>query len=118
MFRSYNFGKPLGKGKFGTTCLIINKATGEQLACKSITKHKLLTHQELSRDIQIMQRLAGHPNIVQLRSVHEDQQSVHLVMDLCQGGELIDRILQRKRFAESDAATIMRTIIEVSLLFM
>jgi calcium-dependent protein kinase len=116
MFCSYNVGKPLGKGKFGTACLVTNKATGEQLACKSIAKHKLLTHQELSREIQIMQRLAGHPNIAQLRSVHEDQQTVHLVIDLCQGGELIERILQRKCTAESDAATIMRTIIEVSLL--
>jgi calcium-dependent protein kinase len=115
---SYDVGKPLGKGKFGTTCVVTNKATGEQLACKSIAKHKLLTPQELSREIQIMQRLAGHPNIVQLRSVHENQQSVHLVMDLCQGGELIDCILQRKRIAESDAASIMRSIIEVNLLCM
>jgi serine/threonine protein kinase len=84
------------------------------MACKSIAKHGLLTHQELSLEIQIMQRLAGHPNVVQLRSVHEDQQSVHLVVDLCQGGELIDRILQRKQFEESDAATTMRTILEVS----
>jgi calcium-dependent protein kinase len=111
---SYDIGKPLGRGRFGTTRLVINKVTGEQLACKSIAKHKLLKEHELLQEIQIMQHLAGHPNVVQLRSVHEDQHSVHLVMDLCQGGELTDCILQRKQFTESDAAAIMRTVVEVS----
>jgi calcium-dependent protein kinase len=73
-----------------------------------------LSEKELLREIQIMQHVAGHPNVVQLRSVHEDVQAVYLVMELCKGGELSDRIVQQKRFTESDAATIMRTIVEVS----
>ncbi|WIA15207.1 hypothetical protein OEZ85_001886 [Tetradesmus obliquus] len=109
----YEFGKFLGRGRFGSTRLVTNTATGEQLACKSIAKHKLLKEQELLQEIQIMQHLAGHPNVVQLRSVHEDAASVHLVMELCRGGELADVILQRKQqFAESEAAAIMRTIAE------
>lgn len=112
---SYEFGKFLGRGRFGSTRLVTNTATGEQLACKSIAKHKLLKEQELLQEIQIMQHLAGHPNVVHLRSVHEDAASVHLVMELCRGGELADVILQRKQqFAESEAAAIMRTIAEVS----
>jgi len=33
-----------------------------------------------------MHHLAGHPNIVVLRSAFEDKHHVHLVLDLCGGG--------------------------------
>jgi calcium-dependent protein kinase len=38
----YTLGKVLGRGQFGVTRLATNKATGEELACKSISKRKLL----------------------------------------------------------------------------
>lgn len=36
--------------------------------------------------------LAGCEDIVQLQGVFEDQKSIHIVMDLCKGGELFDSI--------------------------
>jgi len=36
-------------------------------------------------------RLQGHENITYLQGAYEDKQAVHLVMDLCSGGELFDR---------------------------
>ena len=38
----YTLGKVLGRGQFGVTRLAVDKATGEELACKSISKRKLL----------------------------------------------------------------------------
>lgn len=35
--------------------------------------------------------LQGHENITYLQGAYEDRQAVHLVMDLCSGGELFDR---------------------------
>lgn len=43
---------------------------------------------------QIMHHLAGHPNVVQLRGTYEDKSDVHLVMEVCSGGELFDRYVQ------------------------
>ena len=37
----YTLGRVLGRGQFGTTRLAEDKLTGEQLACKSISKRKL-----------------------------------------------------------------------------
>ena len=37
----YTLGRVLGRGQFGTTRLAEDKATGEHLACKSISKRKL-----------------------------------------------------------------------------
>ena len=37
----YSLGKVLGRGQFGTTRLAVEKATGKEYACKSISKRKL-----------------------------------------------------------------------------
>ncbi|CAA6667322.1 unnamed protein product [Spirodela intermedia] len=42
-----------------------------------------------------MRHLPSHPNIVSLKDTYEDDSAVHLVMELCEGGELFDRIVAR-----------------------
>ncbi|KAI5080044.1 hypothetical protein GOP47_0005523 [Adiantum capillus-veneris] len=95
---TYSLGRELGRGQFGVTRLCTNKATGELFACKSISKRKL-THKEdiedVRREVQIMHHLTGHPNIVELKGSYEDKNAVHLVMELCAGGELFDRIIAK-----------------------
>lgn len=46
---------------------------------------------DVRREVQIMHHLKGHENITFLQGAYEDRQAVHLVMDLCSGGELFDR---------------------------
>ncbi|KAK9917210.1 hypothetical protein WJX75_001895 [Coccomyxa subellipsoidea] len=112
----YTLGKVLGRGQFGTTRQATEKATGKELACKSIAKRKLLTREDVDdvrREVQIMHHLKGHDNIVTLIGAYEDKQSIHLVMELCSGGELFDRIVARGHYTEKDAATLIRTIVSV-----
>ena len=87
----YTIGKKLGQGQFGTTYKCVEKATGKEFACKSIAKRKLVTEEDVEdvrREIQIMHHLAGHPNIISIRGAYEDAVAVHVVMELCAGGEL------------------------------
>jgi calcium-dependent protein kinase len=87
------------------------------LACKSISKRKLVTPEDIAdvqREVQIMHHLAGHPNVVTLRGAYEDKHHVHIVMEVCQGGELFDRIVERGKYTEKDAAEAIRTIVKVS----
>ena len=113
---TYTLGRELGRGQFGITRLCTNKSNGELYACKTISKRKL-THKEdiedVRREVQIMHLLTGHPNIVELKGAYEDKSSVHLVMELCAGGELFDRIIAKGKFSERVAAGVMRTMIEV-----
>ncbi|XP_071725201.1 calcium-dependent protein kinase 1-like isoform X2 [Rutidosis leptorrhynchoides] len=112
----YVLGKKLGQGQFGTTFLCIEKATGNKYACKSIAKRKLLTDddvEDVRREIQIMHHLAGHPNVISIKGAYEDPMAVHVVMELCAGGELFDRIIQRGHFTERKAAELTRTIVGV-----
>jgi hypothetical protein len=60
-----------------------------------------------------MHHLKGSPAIVTLQGAYEDKHNVHLIMELCSGGELFDRIVAKGHLSEKDAATLMRTIVSV-----
>ncbi|CAA6659013.1 unnamed protein product [Spirodela intermedia] len=60
-----------------------------------------------------MSALPDHPNVVRLRAAYEDADAVHLVMELCEGGELFDRIVARGHYSERAAAAVLRTVAEV-----
>ncbi|KAJ0557386.1 putative protein kinase CAMK-CDPK family [Helianthus annuus] len=112
----FTLGKKLGQGQFGTTFLCIDKGSGELYACKSIAKRKLLTDddvEDVRREIQIMHHLAEHPNVISIKGAYEDAVAVHLVMELCAGGELFDRIVARGHYTERKAAELTRTIVGV-----
>ncbi|KAJ8645172.1 hypothetical protein MRB53_006920 [Persea americana] len=112
----YELGRELGRGEFGVTYLCTDKSTGDVLACKSISKKKLRTAvdiEDVRREVEIMKHLPRHPNIVTLKDTYEDDNAVHLVMELCEGGELFDRIVARGHYTERAAANVIRTIVEV-----
>ncbi|XP_022926208.1 calcium-dependent protein kinase 11-like [Cucurbita moschata] len=112
----YLLGKKLGQGQFGTTYLCTHRPTGALYACKSIPKRKLICkedYEDVWREIQIMHHLSEHPNVVQIKGTYEDSVFVHLVMELCAGGELFDRILQKGHYSEREAAKLIKTIVGV-----
>lgn len=112
----YDLGRELGRGEFGVTYLCTDESNGEKYACKSISKKKLRTAvdiEDVRREVQIMRHLPKHPNIVTLKDSYEDDQAVHIVMELCEGGELFDRIVARGHYTERAAAAVMKTIVEV-----
>ncbi|CAL9074154.1 unnamed protein product [Musa acuminata var. zebrina] len=112
----YDLGRELGRGEFGITYLCTDKDSGDLFACKSISKKKLRTIvdiEDVRREVEIMRHLPSHPNIVSLRDTYEDDAAVHLVMELCEGGELFDRIVARGHYTERAAAMVIRTIVQV-----
>ncbi|XP_061356338.1 calcium-dependent protein kinase 29 isoform X2 [Gastrolobium bilobum] len=112
----YEMKKELGRGQSGVTYLCTEKTTGREYACKSIPREKLLSQHEIDdvrREVMIQQHLSGQPNIVEFRGAFEDRQNVHLVMELCSGGELFDRIMAKGSYSEREAAIVMRQVVNV-----
>ncbi|KAE8728374.1 Calcium-dependent protein kinase 30 [Hibiscus syriacus] len=112
----YDLGRELGRGEFGVTYLCTDVNSSEKYACKSISKKKLRTAvdiEDVRREVEIMKHLPKHPNIVTLKATYEDDDAVHIVMELCEGGELFDRIVARGHYTERAAAGVMRTIVEI-----
>ncbi|KAJ6742310.1 CALCIUM-DEPENDENT PROTEIN KINASE 13 [Salix viminalis] len=112
----YLVDRELGRGEFGVTYLCIERDSRDLLACKSISKRKLRTAvdiEDVRREVAIMKHLPKNSSIVSLKEACEDDNAVHLVMELCEGGELFDRIVARGHYTERAAAAVTRTIVEV-----
>ena len=66
---------------------------------KTIQKVKIKKEEHLlKREIEIL-RTVDHPNIIKFYGTYEDAKYYHIVMELCEGGELFDRIVE-KGFSE------------------
>ncbi|TYK16611.1 calcium-dependent protein kinase 3 [Cucumis melo var. makuwa] len=112
----YSFRGELGRGQFGVTYLVTHKETKQDFACKSIATRKLIDQddvEDVRREVQIMHHLTGHPHIVELKEVYEDRHYVNLIMELCAGGELFDRIIAKGHYSECTAASLCRQIVTV-----
>ncbi|XP_031825479.1 ribosomal protein S6 kinase 2 beta isoform X1 [Nomia melanderi] len=105
----YEFKQEIGKGTYSTVYLAVHKASKTEFAVKVIEKSK----RDPTEEIEILLRYGRHPHIVTLRAVHEDDKRAYLVLELLRGGELLDRLLQRRNLTEKEAAEVMYTITSV-----
>ena len=52
-----------------------------------------------------------HPNIIRIIDVYQQELFVYIVMQLCHGGELFDRIIERENMSENIAKTYMQQLL-------
>ena len=90
----YELKAVIGRGSYAVTRLAVERATGLHYACKCIDKAGLSSDERrrVRREVQCMHLLAGHPGVVRLVEALEDARRVYLVMELCSGGELVERL--------------------------
>ncbi|XP_016558911.2 CDPK-related protein kinase isoform X2 [Capsicum annuum] len=70
--------------------------------------------EDVRREVKILRALTGHDNLVKFYDAYEDHENVYIVMELCEGGELLDRILSRGgKYSEDDARTVLVQILKV-----
>lgn len=106
----------LGVGLYGTVRKCRHRESGEWCAVKSIKKKKVTEIETLKREITILQQVK-HSNIIKLLDVYEDERYLHLVTELCTGGELFDRIIDKfeseeGHYAEFEAAKLIRDVFD------
>mmetsp|Transcript_63860 Transcript_63860/g.101207 ORF Transcript_63860/g.101207 Transcript_63860/m.101207 type:complete len:485 (-) Transcript_63860:43-1497(-) len=115
---AYSFSKkPIGEGSFGRVFIGKHKQTEAQRAIKEIAKDKIKDIAKFDNEVSIQQSL-DHPNIVKLYETYTDKRNVFLVMEMCTGGELFDRIIDAvdesktgMAFDETKAAAYVQQII-------
>lgn len=116
----YTMGKQLGQpGQFGVAKLAVSIETGEEVAIKVISKTRFFKqrrHREkyieaFRSEIRITRSL-NHNNIIKLYDVYEDEHDLYLVMGVCKGGELFERIQSKGSYNEKDASSVVRMITE------
>eukprot|EP01126_Amoeba_proteus_P042850 TRINITY_DN466_c0_g1_i4.p1 TRINITY_DN466_c0_g1~~TRINITY_DN466_c0_g1_i4.p1 ORF type:complete len:337 (+),score=57.97 TRINITY_DN466_c0_g1_i4:110-1120(+) len=108
----YIIGDQLGTGGFSIVKEATSKDDGEKYAVKIIDKSIIKEDIKLlKREIGIMQQ-ADHKNILKLHEIYEDETSIYIVMELVNGSELFDRIIEKGYYSERNAMNVVRQILD------
>ena len=95
----------IGRGRYGVVLQAERIADGESVAIKKITKKgsSAKAMENIRNEIEVM-KMVKHPHCISLRNVYESANHVYIVMELARGGELLDRIIKKEQYTESEAA--------------
>ena len=108
----YTSGSRIGSGTFAVVKKCKRKKDGKEFAVKIIDKRHLTGRElvGLKYEIKILQTMK-HRNIMQAVDVFEDRKRVKIVLELCEGGDLFDQMLEmpHKRLDEKRSAQITAT---------
>ncbi|XP_061518339.1 caM kinase-like vesicle-associated protein isoform X4 [Anopheles gambiae] len=106
----YELSSELGRGKFGVVYKCKEKSTGVRLAAKFIQIVKKGDRRNIEREVHMMNVL-HHSKIAQLYAAYEFDRTFCVMMELVEGGELFDRVLDEKFVLTEKACSIfMRQI--------
>jgi len=111
----YDLGPSLGSGMSGVVKRIVRKSDGKAFAMKTIMLAQMSPKQlaALRNEIDIL-KVLDHPHICKLYETYtEPGVCVRLVIELCEGGELFDRLHARKRFSEQWVAKLVYRMVGV-----
>eukprot|EP00069_Balaena_mysticetus_P001425 bmy_15279T0 len=87
----------IGEGSFGKAILVKSMEDGRQYVIKEINISSMSSkeREESRREVAVLANMK-HPNIVQYRESFEENGSLYIVMDYCEGGDLFKRINAQK----------------------
>mmetsp|Transcript_13786 Transcript_13786/g.41972 ORF Transcript_13786/g.41972 Transcript_13786/m.41972 type:complete len:336 (-) Transcript_13786:1117-2124(-) len=94
LLSEYKMGSTtLGEGGFGKVRLATSSRTGHRVAVKIVRRKKLVDRAELllKREVEYHEKLR-HPNIVRLYTWIKTPSRYYLVMEYCDGGDLLSHI--------------------------
>lgn len=110
----YILEEEIGSGAFAKVVKGKHIPTGEQVAIKVLDKILLNEDAEnlkrVEKEIQIL-KLVKHKNIIKLYEIMETSQKIYLVMELCEGGELFDYIVNKVHLDEKTSCLLFQQII-------
>lgn len=111
MENPYTLGRQLGSGVDGVVRICTDTSSGLQYACKSVNKSNLDALNHVRTEIAMLEKLRGHPNIITCHGHYEDDEQVHLAMDLCEGGDLCEHLQENGPLSERHAAQVMGAVV-------
>lgn len=111
MENPYCLGRQLGAGVDGIVRICTDTFSGQLYACKSVSKSNSDALLHIHTEIAMLEKLRGHPNIITYHGHFEDDEHVHMAMDLCEGGDLCEHLQEKGPLPEREAAQVMRVLL-------
>lgn len=113
-FEKYEIIKQLGEGTYGRVLKVRERESDIYRAIKIIKKRTNCRRPEeekrIKKEIQILKQL-DHPNIIKVFEFYNHKSEFYIISELCEGGELFDKIIKLKKFTEKLAANVMKQIL-------
>jgi len=107
----WTVGKTLGQGAFGLVKLVTRPSDGVTAACKIMKKPTTAKDRKLiDMEYKIMTSM-NHPYIVRCYDAKETDTQVFLFLELMEGGELFDKIIEMSKFSEAMAAEVSYNVL-------
>ena len=110
----YTLGTELGSGAFGKVVLGKHIQTNEPVAIKILDK-MILSHtpddyQSVKQEINILKSVK-HKHIVQLYDVLQTPRHIFIIMEYCEGKDLLDYILTKSKLSEEESLKYFHQLI-------
>ena len=103
---NYLIQQTLGEGTFGKVKLGIYLPTNEKVAIKVLEKARMTDKDDqvrVKREFDMLSKF-NHPNVILVTEIFESIDSFYSVMEYCEGGELFNYIVEKKRLSEKETA--------------
>jgi serine/threonine protein kinase len=101
-------------GAFAVVFIGTHRPTGSEYAIKQIDRSTMFwgDRDALQDEIANLKLAREGPNIVQLYEVYEERAFCYLVMELMEGGELLELIIEKKTFLEREARSTIKCVLQ------
>ncbi len=104
---------PIGMGGFGVVLAAQNRETGEMVAVKQIPRlPDGLNERDVEEEVAMLKASGEHRHIVSFFDLFKDEEYYYLVMEMAQGGELFDHIMNDGMFTEDETANLMGNLLK------
>jgi len=103
---NYLIQQTLGQGTFGKVKLGIYLPTQDKVAIKILEKERMKDKDDqirVKREFDMLSKF-NHPNVILVNEIFESADSYYSVMDFCEGGELFNYIVDKKRLSENESS--------------
>jgi serine/threonine protein kinase len=110
---NYLMGDQIGIGTFSVVHEAIQKETKEIFAVKRVSRNDLHPSDAvaLHDEIAALQQVSECQHIVRLFEVYDEPDHTFLVLECMKGGDLIDRIIEKRHYTEYDAKEVSRKLL-------
>ena len=113
----YHLGRCIGKGNFSEVHIGVHRGTGERVAVKVVDTMKTEQFSKKSRSVALnidsemeVLRSLCHPNIIKFFGMYRSPTNVHLVLEYADGGDLLNRILEKGCYSEEEGKVVFAQI--------
>lgn len=113
-YLKYELRDEIGVGSTSKCYKCMRKTDGKFFACKVIDKRQVEMKfsgllDQFFVEIKVLKSL-NHPNIIHLEETFESPDRIYMVMEMMQGGELFDYVVEKGTLSEEEASLLVRKI--------